>query len=521
MNAETINTEPSETQLSQDLIKKLKSRRWRMDNLYHIVNEDGEKIPFKMNLVQKILFLGLWFYSVVLKSRQHGITTFFCIFALDYCLFNSNILALFISYTKDEMQETFHNKIKYAYDNLPGLIKQMNPTLKSDANQLRFSNGSSIRVTMSGRGGTYQFVHISEYAVICQKYPRKAQEIKTGTLNAVHPGKFIVVEATAEGREGDFYDLCKKAQDLKHASKDLSVLDPKFFFFGWPTNKLNVLSPRNVVIYDYQQKYFEEIEAKLKISLSTKQKAWYVAKWNQQGDDMKRHHPSTPEEAFEASTKGAYYQSEFTLIRKEKRITTVPYQSNILVDTWWDIGYGDDTVIWFTQDVGREIHVIDYYENSGESFKHFAGILDERKKDEGYRYGELRFPWDAATQYRAPTGLSYVDVARQAGFKCSAMPDLSVQHGIERVRQILRICWFSEEKCPTGLVKLENYRKDWNEKLGCYRETPLRDSNRHAADAFRTFAIGHHFMPAFEVSSMAMEEMRKWAKEKAHPGGWT
>jgi hypothetical protein len=105
------------------------------------------------------------------------------------------------------------------------------------------------------------------------------------------------------------------------------------------------------------------------------QKAWYVKKQNVQGDDMKRQHPSTPEEAFEASVEGAYYATQFTKIRKEGRITKVPFNSAVLVDTWWDLGIDDSMAIWFTQDVGREIHVIRYYENSGEGFEFYRDLL--------------------------------------------------------------------------------------------------------------------------------------------------
>ena len=39
------------------------------------------------------------------------------------------------------------------------------------------------------------------------------------------------------------------------------------------------------------------------------------------------------------------------------------------VETWWDLGMNDSTVITFAQRHGSEIRIIDCYENSGEGLK--------------------------------------------------------------------------------------------------------------------------------------------------------
>jgi hypothetical protein len=48
-----------------------------------------------------------------------------------------------------------------------------------------------------------------------------------------------------------------------------------------------------------------------------------------------------------------------------------------------DLGIADATSIWFTQDAGLEIYVIDYYEAEGEGLPHYAHVLDRK----GYLYG--------------------------------------------------------------------------------------------------------------------------------------
>ena len=496
------------------------SQRWRLDHLYYIVNEKGQEILFQMNLVQKILYYGLWFFNVVLKSRQHGVTTFIALLYLDICLFNSNIHAVLIAHSREEAEEIFERVIKHAYNRLdPGLLSVLSAPTDS-RRKLAFSNGSSVRVTTSGRSGTYQLVHVSEYGKVSAKYPEKAREIKTGTLNAIHPGQLITIESSAEGREGEFYDICRLAQKVTQKTRSngykLSVMEPKFHFFPWYLNPLNVVSPVGVPILKHQQEYFEKIEGELQVKLRAEQKAWYVLKWNVQGDDMKREHPSTPEEAFYAAVVGTYYHTQFTKIRQEGRIAKVPHLAGTSVDTWWDIGIGDATAIWFTQDVGREIHVIDYYENSGEGLEHYRDVLDEKTRTRGFQYGTHGAPHDIKhREWLTPK--ARIKAAAELGIKFVAAPRLAIESGIEAVRRILSICVFDEVHCEKGIKALEHYRKEWNPDLQAYRKVPLHDWASNGSDAFRTMSTLHRF--ATYAQNLAAASQRDGYKQPAHELG--
>ena len=519
-----------EEEYRQELSKKLKNRRWRLDHLYKIINKDGVEIDFKMNMVQKILYLGLWYLNLILKSRQHGITTQACIIFLDTCLFNSNIQAAIIAHNKEDAEDFFHRNIKHAYDNLPNSIRSEIHSDRSSSRMLRFSNGSSLRVTTSGRSGTYQLLHISEYGKICAKYPEKAREIKTGSLNTVHPGNYVIIESTAEGREGDFYQMTKVAQAARQSNSFLTKMDYKFFFFAWYENAFNRLNPKGVIFLEYQTKYFNELRDKHGVKLDLWQKAWYVKKWNVQGDDMKREHPSTWIEAFEAAIMGTFYATQFIRIREQGRITKVPYTPGILVDTWWDIGMDDTTAIWFTQDVGREIHLIDYHEDSGEGLDHYKhNILDAWTLEKGYHYGVHGAPHDINVREWGNSGKRRIDSAAGLGLQFSIAPKLSKESGIEQVRQILGICVFDEVntskrymKKDVGLNSLESYRKEWNEALGSYRTTPLHDWSSNGADALRTMATLHRFRATFELGGTnVMSGGQNRGTDRRNPGGWT
>ncbi|NEU36364.1 DNA packaging protein, partial [bacterium LRH843] len=71
------------------------------------------------------------------------------------------------------------------------------------------------------------------------------------------------------------------------------------------------------------------------IALSPGQRAWYARKAEQQRDRMMREFPATPDEAFAASIEGAYFGREMARVRAEGRITTVPHEPGLPVNTFW------------------------------------------------------------------------------------------------------------------------------------------------------------------------------------------
>ena len=184
--------------------------------------------------------------------------------------------------------------------------------------------------------------------------------------------------------------------------------------------------------------------------------------------------------SFTAAVSGSYYGKLITKADSEKRITNVPLDENVGVETWWDLGIGDSTAIWFAQRIGEEIHLIDYYENSGESLMHYADVLEEK----GYAYERHIAPHDIQAR-ELGTGKSRLEVSQELGIDFEIAPKLEVDHGIEAVRNTLPHCWFDREKCKLGLDALRQYRKQWDEKNQVFKNKPLHDWCSHAADSFR------------------------------------
>ena len=469
-------------------IEQLGSQEWRLNNLYHIVDKQGKDCIFRMNDAQRWLYNEMSCLNCILKARQMGFSTFIDLMLLDAAIFNSNTRCGIIAHTLDDAAELFKSKVRYPYDHLPEPIKALRKADTSRSKELAFSNGSSIRVGTSMRSGTLNYLHVSEYGKISVRDPGKAKEIRTGAFEAVAQGQMIFVESTAEGREGEYFDLCERARKHMEAHKPIGAMDFKFLFRGWHEEKTYRLDPSFVTMPQSMLDYFDKLEAR-GIKLDDWQKAWYTKKAEILGDDIKQEHPSYPEEAFEASVEGAYYLKAMQSLRQRKKIGSVPYDPRFPVQTFWDLGLNDNMAIWFHQQIGAEHHLIDYYENSGERLDHYAKVL----ADKGYNYDHHYLPHDAQ-HGNLQTYETVEEALRRLGVRpLTVVPRAkngdAVLAGIEATRQFLATAAIDEAKCSKGIICLDNYRKKWDSKNGCFLNRPVHNEASHGADALRTGAV--------------------------------
>ncbi len=485
--------ELSEAQKADFLTKRLSSKVWRLNNLYWIKDAQGEKVKFCLNWAQRDLFNSLHYFNVVLKARQLGMTTLIMLYFLDDCLFNKNISAGVIAHTRDDAEDLFKNKIKFAYDSLDDWVKECAPATQDSSRRLEFANGSSITVGTSLRSGTFQRLLVSEYGKIAARYPEKAKEIKTGALNTVHLGQQIFVESTAEGKQGEFYDLCERAKKLQHSGVELTRLDPKLHFYSWFQNPEYSLSEKEIGLVSIDgpmNDYFTELK-KQGIDLMPGQKAWYVKKSQQQGEDIKREFPSTPEESFEQSMEGAYFTRQMELVRKARNIRPVNWEPSKPVHTFWDIADNSDYMaVWFFQHVGSEYRFIRYLQASGEDYGWFKNQMNSF----GYVYGTHYWPHDGGNKTQTPQGLmSKKQIANTFGIAPITIVKRTSDKmaSIQKARTIIPRCQFCEINASEGIQLLDSYRKEWNDKLSMWKETPRHDEASHCADAFMTFTDGY------------------------------
>jgi hypothetical protein len=185
---------------------------------------------------------------------------------------------------------------------------------------------------------------------------------------------------------------------------------------------------------------------------------------------------------------GAYYIKQINIAEKDNRITTIPIESSLKTYTFWDLGISDATSIWTVQANGREIRIVDYYENSGEGLKHYVNYLHDLRDRYNFTYEGHYLPHDIRVR-ELSTGQSREVALRKMGINCRLVPNKGIADGIEAARNIIGRCWFDAENCKDGIKSLKNYRKEFDEKRNTYKDTALHDWASHGADAFRYFAL--------------------------------
>lgn len=189
-----------------------------------------------------------------------------------------------------------------------------------------------------------------------------------------------------------------------------------------------------------------------------------------------------------AAIEGSYYGKLLENADKEGRIRSVNADLGVPVETWWDLGIGDATAIWFVQRVGPEIRVLDFYETHGEPLAHYVDEIDARKRKGGWALGVAVLPHDA-NQRSLDTGKSRVETLKSLGLKTVVLPPSKVEDGIEAVRRMLPNCWFDSLRCQYGLDALRQYHAELNPQTKAFKRTPYHDWASHAADAFRYGAM--------------------------------
>jgi phage terminase large subunit len=189
--------------------------------------------------------------------------------------------------------------------------------------------------------------------------------------------------------------------------------------------------------------------------------------------------------SFQAAIIGAYFGNQMDEAEESKRIVPNVFDPSLQVHTAWDLGLSDHTSIWFYQQSGFEVRLVDYYASNGFGLDHYAKVL----QDKAYRYGSHYLPHDAEVR-ELGTGRSRVETLQGLGISPIIVPKLSVEDGINAVRKVLPRCWFDKDKCAEGIKALRQYRRDYDDVRKVFLERPYHDWCSHPADAFRYLAIG-------------------------------
>ncbi len=148
-------------------------------------------------------------YSIILKSRQLGISTLSAGYSLWMMLFQKDKNILCIA-TKQETARNMVTKVKFMYDNLPSWLK-----IKAEENNklsLRLSNGSQIKATSAssdaGRSEAVSLLLIDEAAFIDQ-----IGEIWASAQQTLATGGGAIVLSTPYGTGNWFHKTWVSAEN--------------------------------------------------------------------------------------------------------------------------------------------------------------------------------------------------------------------------------------------------------------------------------------------------------------------
>ncbi len=472
----------------EELIKKLDNPHWRIRNLYYILDKYGKTVLFRPNDVQEKFIAEIWHRNIVPKARQRGFSTVVQLMMLDACLFVENTVAAVIAQDSKIAKKIMRQKIKFAYKKLPQWLRDRKKIVTNNVEEVLFENGSSIQVSTSARGDTLNWLHVSEYGPICYKSPEQAEEIQTGALPAAELG-ITVIESTAKGRDGDYYKMVQTAKNNAEMKKRLSRLEYRLHFASWYDANEYEIDAEGVIITAEDHKYFDEREREIGQPLPLQKRAWYVStRDNTFAGDKERmwsEYPTTIDEAFQVSTEGVYLAPQLQKARLDGRVCDVPYRPEIPVNTFWDLGLGDDMAVWFHQSVGVMDHWIDYYEISSAAYS----TVVKEFQDRGYVFGHHFLPHDGDHRRQGQIVIETPkEMLEGLGLRnihiVPRTPSL-MNIGIPAMREDFPNYRFDQTKCKQGLIHLEGYRKAWNSTQGVWSDTYQKNGHQHAADALR------------------------------------
>jgi hypothetical protein len=467
----------------------LSSKLWRLNNLYTIINKQGKRIKFNMNLAQHKVYSASLRHPrlIILKSRQQGISTLWLVAFFDDCVFYSDFSSGLMAQGTDEA-ETLLIRTKVLWNELDISIKQfLNIQIKKDnTKEFSLTNGSSIFVRTSFRSTTLQRLHISEFGKIANKYPERARETKTGTLQAIAPGNTAIIESTAEG-DNTYKQMWDTAMSY---AGELTDKDFKPVFLSW-------LDDPDCNLTKYQEpdveaiKYFIDLEAIVGFKLTQEQKNFWVSQRRELEQDIYQEYPATAEEAFLKNRDGTYYAMLYIrLIRARKREISNLYDSNLPVQVAVDLGRNDFFVLIFFQTYTDGWRIINCYKNTGLGIKHYCEVMDDLVEQLGYDIDLVVLPHDAEVR-DLTSDMTREEAFWQYGYNKTIIVDRTKD--INNDREIVRQAMEDMYVDPQAQYIIDcflNYTKEWDTRRAVWKETHEHNDHSHGADALRQMVRG-------------------------------
>ncbi len=457
---------------------------WRLENLYKIQTKDGPVDFFTMSKMQQRMYHDRWYRNAILKVRQIGSSTLWCIVILDSCLFGVEPLrAGIIAQTRPDAAALLA-KCRFAFDLMDQDVKDcfgLELTKKRE-DHLIFSNGSFIRSGISMRSGTIDFLLVSELGKLAAKFPSKAKEVITGSIPAIPADGMIVVESTAEGHDGFFFDMVETAGEIQdNPSRVLGAEDFNLHFFPW-YDQQEYRSDNVFELNETHDLYFEKLRMR-SIEVDINQKWWWARNKELFRDAMCQEFPSYREEAFQVGGKGLYLAKAMVdLEEKGGHIGDMHFDPTLPCVTAWDLG--TNTAIWIYQYWSPTHRVyLHYLEGEGGDFEFWKGELDKLTEKFGYHYAAHIFPWDGESRKDGHKTMKIF--AEMAGLENIEVIEMQSHKDQVRLgKMMMGSSFFDLMGTLKGRKRIMGYRRRFDNQVADFVDEVVKNLASHGAEAW-------------------------------------
>jgi len=338
---------------------------------------------------------------------------------------------------------TYGQAKKIAFDYLKYYTKEI-PGTKYNETELRcdFVNGARIMLLSSENPDSIRGIYLDGCIIdeTAQINPALINEVITPALS--DRKGFMILVGTPKGMANLFYDYYQKAQS-----------NPKWFLYKAKASETGIVDK-------------EELDAALAVMGSQKYEQEFEC-------------------SFIGNIQGSIYGDIIASLDDKKQITRVPIDPSYPIHVAWDLGWNDLTVLIFFQQIGHQIHIVDYYENNNHALPHYAQVIKEKDYVIGTNYG----PHDL-DQTEFGSGKTRREVAYQMGLRFKVAPRMAIEDGIHAVKMLLPRCMIDVDNCSKLVNALRHYHRKFSDKERVYKIKPVHDWSSHAADALRTLATG-------------------------------
>ncbi len=465
---------------------------WRLRNLYHIKRaDDGRIIKFEPRPEQQRVYDMLFKEGVkrliILKARRLGMSTALDVLLTDQMLWNAGTQCSLVDQTAADAERKLATIAKIALDNLPPVALQCIEKVRDSGSILEVSvageAASSFFAGLRARGGTNNWLHLSEWGVIQADDPRRSEEILTGAIPSAEHGRIIVETTWKGGRGGHLWEIVKTALETPEADK--TDKDWRIVFFPWWKDPTYCVEGDVATISPAIATYLDDMERTTGHTFTPQQRLWYDRQQRQLGLFIFREFPTTLDECFKSPVEGAIYAGELDKLRASGAISAFKYDNSTLVHTAWDLGSPVNTVVWYFQVIrGNEIRVIDC--DLDLDLTPVQRVAHMQAK--GYPLGHHFLPHDAAAT--RTSGKADAQVYTEAGLaNVRVLPRThDIWIGINACLQMFPRFSFRLPACERGLDALANYAYKRSSATGIVVNMPVHNWASHAADALRMIA---------------------------------